>query len=219
MRKLLCLSMVVMVLLLSACGDLENSAIPSDTNNQSDASVGTESSTSDNEVLSDTQLKEQVISLLDDWHYADAKELIVSHNKRDDKLFDAFYSYASLVSLSPSFDEMDNYREEHSKVYDKFLQLMTDGIISVDEMMKFTESLSDELKIKTNIVISKHSKDNGYFDPELGMTAERLLESKSWGKPKDINRTTTKNGVREQWVYYGDKYVYLEDGIVTSIQE
>lgn len=27
------------------------------------------------------------------------------------------------------------------------------------------------------------------------------------------------NGVNEQWVYDGYKYIYLEDGIVTSIQE
>ncbi|KKC46959.1 hypothetical protein VE23_07110 [Paenibacillus sp. D9] len=47
---------------------------------------------------------------------------------------------------------------------------------------------------------------------------EEVLES-TWGKPSKINKTTTKYGVHEQWVYYGGRYVYLEDGVVTLIQE
>jgi len=49
------------------------------------------------------------------------------------------------------------------------------------------------------------------------MTAEKV-EKSTWGKPSDINKTTTKYGVSEQWVY-SRGYVYLDDGIVTSIQE
>lgn len=55
-------------------------------------------------------------------------------------------------------------------------------------------------------------------EPQIGMTAEEVRNS-SWGSPKDINRTTTANGVDEQWVYSGYRYVYLEDGIVTAIQD
>lgn len=54
--------------------------------------------------------------------------------------------------------------------------------------------------------------------PYIGMTKVQLEES-SWGKPKDINRTTTAYGVREQWCYSGYKYVYVENGVVTAIQE
>lgn len=54
----------------------------------------------------------------------------------------------------------------------------------------------------------------------VGMTSEEVREA--WGRPSDINRTISKHGTREQWVYkvglYGAKYVYLEDGIVTTIQ-
>ncbi len=50
----------------------------------------------------------------------------------------------------------------------------------------------------------------------IGMTAERVLLS-SWGKPNDINRTTTSRGIREQWVYDGG-YLYFQDGVLTSIQ-
>ena len=59
-------------------------------------------------------------------------------------------------------------------------------------------------------------------EPYIGMTAEEVRRS-AWGTPDEINRTTTKYGTSEQWVYegfnYDNKYVYLDDGIVTAIQE
>ncbi len=50
----------------------------------------------------------------------------------------------------------------------------------------------------------------------IGMSKQDVLDS-SWGRPKDINRTTTARGTREQWVYDGG-YLYFEDGVLTSIQ-
>lgn len=50
----------------------------------------------------------------------------------------------------------------------------------------------------------------------LGMTAE--LCRASWGKPRDINRSTGSWGVHEQWCYSSGNYLYFEDGILTSIQ-
>jgi hypothetical protein len=54
--------------------------------------------------------------------------------------------------------------------------------------------------------------------PRVGMTASEMSAS-TWGIPKDKNRTTTADGVSEQWVYSSNKYVYLDDGIVTAIQD
>lgn len=56
------------------------------------------------------------------------------------------------------------------------------------------------------------------LEPYLGMAREEL-ELSSWGKPDDINKTTTENGVHEQWVYSNNRYIYLDDGIVTAIQD
>lgn len=50
----------------------------------------------------------------------------------------------------------------------------------------------------------------------IGMTDYEVLDIK--GKPETINRTTTKNGVSEQWVYHRS-YLYFEDGILTTIQD
>jgi len=53
--------------------------------------------------------------------------------------------------------------------------------------------------------------------PAIGMTAQQVRNS-TWGSPDKINTTTTKYGTSEQWVYENNKYIYLEDGIVTAIQ-
>jgi hypothetical protein len=53
--------------------------------------------------------------------------------------------------------------------------------------------------------------------PEIGMTANEVIEI--WGNPIDINRTETKYGVSEQWVFIGNKYIYFEDGFVIAIQD
>lgn len=51
---------------------------------------------------------------------------------------------------------------------------------------------------------------------KLGMTPEQV--TLAWGRPQDINRTTTLGGTREQWVYGIKSYVYFQGGVVTAIQ-
>jgi hypothetical protein len=50
------------------------------------------------------------------------------------------------------------------------------------------------------------------------MTAKQVIEKSSWGKPQSINRTTTRHGVHEQWVYGSRSYLYFENGVLTAIQ-
>lgn len=77
-----------------------------------------------------------------------------------------------------------------------------------------------EIKRKKEL-INKYGQTNGikifagYI--WIGMTKEMVLES--WGEPKDINRTVGSWGVHEQWIYYGDKYLYIENGKLTSWQD
>ncbi len=51
----------------------------------------------------------------------------------------------------------------------------------------------------------------------VGMTAAQARAS-CWGSPRSINKTTIAAGTREQWVYGGGNYVYINNGVVTSIQ-
>jgi len=41
----------------------------------------------------------------------------------------------------------------------------------------------------------------------------------NWGSPQSINRTTTAQGIREQWVYGQRHYLYFENGGLTAIQD
>lgn len=42
----------------------------------------------------------------------------------------------------------------------------------------------------------------------------------TWGYPNKVNRTTTANGVSEQWIYYrnGTFYLYMKNGVLTAAQ-
>jgi hypothetical protein len=51
----------------------------------------------------------------------------------------------------------------------------------------------------------------------IGMTQAEVLAS-SWGRPDDINKTTTAYGTSEQWVYGHRNYLYFRNGILTTIQ-
>jgi hypothetical protein len=66
-------------------------------------------------------------------------------------------------------------------------------------------------------VVATQATPNGNDGVRLGMTGEQVVGS-SWGKPKSINTTITTRGKHAQWVYGGGQYVYLTDGVVTSIQ-
>jgi hypothetical protein len=52
--------------------------------------------------------------------------------------------------------------------------------------------------------------------PKLGMTAAQVKAS-CWGKPKYVNAKMRNKGKFEQYVYGDNKFVYLRDGVVTSV--
>ena len=49
------------------------------------------------------------------------------------------------------------------------------------------------------------------------MTADEVLDS-TWGNPEKKNKTETAYETRDHWVYPDRGYVYLKDGVVSSIQ-
>ncbi len=49
-----------------------------------------------------------------------------------------------------------------------------------------------------------------------GMTQEQVKYS--WGKPEKINEMTSRLGLHEQWVYPPDRFLYFENGQLTSWQ-
>ncbi len=48
--------------------------------------------------------------------------------------------------------------------------------------------------------------------------SERMCEL-AWGKPSTVNRIVHQQGNMEQWVYPAERAVYLENGVVSSVQD
>lgn len=55
--------------------------------------------------------------------------------------------------------------------------------------------------------------------PAIGMTTKQVLERTSAGPPNKVNRTVTKNHLREQWVYNRGVYLYFDNGVLTAFQD
>lgn len=53
-------------------------------------------------------------------------------------------------------------------------------------------------------------------EPAIGMSEYQAATS-TWGQPEEKNRTETRAGIREQWVYGDGSYLYLDNGKVTAI--
>ena len=91
------------------------------------------------------------------------------------------------------------------------------------EVLKHMSEIEWEQQYESNHPIMETAEATygwpiGRLPPAIGMTAQQVRESQ-WGEPQDINKTITANSISEQWVYGNGKYIYLENGIVVSIQE
>ncbi|MFT5875115.1 MAG: hypothetical protein ACI8WT_004096 [Clostridium sp.] len=77
----------------------------------------------------------------------------------------------------------------------------------------------DEIEKKAKVEAEVQAEEElKYSPPYVGMT-EADLRKCEWGQPDDVNTTTTAYGTSKQYCYSGYKYVYVEDGVVTSIQD
>ncbi len=107
---------------------------------------------------------------------------------------------------------VENLNAAISAIYDTNITLaQIESIYHIRE----SEHVSESNKSILDTILKGFSETR---DIHIGMTKE-LVEFTKWGAPKDINRTTTANGTSEQWVYDDYKYLYFENGILTTIQE
>lgn len=129
-------------------------------------------------------------------------------------LQDTFGSDVEEMNISYNYSGKDEYEFQFPKLLDQTsvctLSWNTDTmLVYMNTKPKAEESATE----KPQIV----KKDN----PTIGMTPDEVKNS-TWGEPSDINKTTTKYGISEQWVYRSsvkNKYIYFENGLVTAIQE
>lgn len=105
-----------------------------------------------------------------------------------------------------------SYREDVQPRKSWHYKIAPSGDLEVRDNEGVVRTL-ESITPKTDIQIEAQRKSEGVH---IGMTQHQVLES-SWGKPIRINRTTTSNGTREQWIYKGG-YLYIQDGVVVAIQ-
>lgn len=162
----------------------------------------------------------ELIGLVQNQQYTDALEKLSKINHKDVETM-RNYILARIEhekAFKAPANDLTNWNQ-HLLYMDK-INPDYNGYLSVD-INNFVSTIHGSWnELKDSIASLKEI--NAYYEanpePEVGMTSEEVRNS-IWGEPREINKTTTKYGVREQWVYYGNRYIYFEDGIVTTIQE
>ncbi len=125
--------------------------------------------------------------------------------KNEDKVSKVFTFYFAL-------DENDKLVVQNQYHQTRAILLIDDNGTLIKKDSYTGEEEDKYKKISDNTEVPSVSPE-----PYVGMTSFEVYSS-TWGAPKKINKTTTVNGVSEQWVYdYG--YIYIINGYVTAIQE
>lgn len=210
MRTVFILAMIF-TFLLTGCSS--NSKVQETSHNENQNVVEKEELACSNENVTESTLKDYILCLADNQLYSDIESTVATFNKQDDEVLSVISTYAKCMIGSALTDECTQVTDKINSLYDKEL-------LDFTRYFSYVNRISDRTIAQAEAAASKAQQDYNekYFAPKIGMSAQKVLES-TWGEPTDINKTTTKYGVHEQWVYYGGRYVYLEDGIVTSIQE
>lgn len=100
--------------------------------------------------------------------------------------------------------QLSNEKNENVLVVVKDIDRL-DWIIPVDKSIELEEKYGSDF---WNIAIQNKVK--------IGMDKEICLIA--WGKPTKINNTVNANIVSEQWVYDSKRFLYFDNGILTTIQ-
>jgi hypothetical protein len=188
------------IAMLCICGSLVMGILSGCSSNNVAGSVNTNNQ---NSIEISSEMRTELDSLIKDKDYDSLIMKTEEYKDSNDEL-NAIYHYASALKSIHDEDDYMVYSNTHD--------------IPSQYKERFTESINEE---KESYKAQKEKLDiEKYKDkpPVIGETKEQLKTS-SWGLPNDINKTTTGDNVSEQWVYNDGKYVYLNNGIVTAIQE
>ncbi|QNG59425.1 hypothetical protein H4O14_16735 [Bacillus sp. PAMC26568] len=190
---------ILLLLVLTGCGKVSN-------NQSVDAESVKEESVADEQVEEQRELTEEdkkYIDLLINENYDSVINETISL-KKDNPLKDYYFLAAALKGefILSNLERVKIVPEELKERVNK----LEERAIERSELDK---------KQKVNDLADKRTDDPG--NVSIGMTAEEVL-TQGWGRPQEINKTTSASGVKEQWVYPNFNYLYFEDGILVTIQ-
>lgn len=61
-------------------------------------------------------------------------------------------------------------------------------------------------------------KANMILQGEVAIGFTKTMCREAWGSPRSVNTTETARVIHEQWVYGNGRYLYFDNGVLTSIQ-
>ncbi|KXH82070.1 hypothetical protein [Sporosarcina sp. HYO08] len=209
--KLKTIVVFLMTLMLVACSDTDGEAI-----------------TDEQPVLSEyEQIKEQedlIVKHIADKNYEEASDIIPWGILENSEKIRILNLYAAKMDLKEKTGQV-TYGGLHVKIppdydgefKDEIRAFMLESEIPYEEWERRYNDHKNREYERKNKKVAKTAEPIPY-EPAIGMTDYEVRES-TWGKPQKINKTTTRYGVSEQWVYPNYKYLYFEDGYLVTIQE
>ncbi|MFS0883418.1 hypothetical protein [Metabacillus niabensis] len=159
-----------------------------------------------------TEEDKKFISLLEDGQYTtlfeETKEFETQSQRDFNNLALSYLEYgkSNYKSSLGYLDRVEYIPEELEEKITRFKEILK---------LEKDKEVEQEILEEQNRMIDDATENPSSVT--IGMTKEEVL-TKGWGKPEDINRTVTKYGTSEQWIYSNYNYLYFEDGILTSIQ-
>lgn len=91
----------------------------------------------------------------------------------------------------------------------------------IEEDEKWHIEIEKAQRAREKQMTAKYGKINGNLiangKVKIGFTKDMCIDA--WGEPQKINKTMTKMGTSEQWIYWdGSAYLYFEKGRLSAIQ-
>lgn len=130
---------------------------------------------------------------------------------------EGYMSYSFILSDS---ENLKKYVSDIRLANKKRAEAEKDSLLKEEfriEQLQKNEDFQVKLAEMTKKYGNEIGKKIAFGNVWIGMTEKMLLDSR--GYPENINRTVTKYGENKQYVYLGNKYVYVENGKVTSWQD
>ena len=217
MKKYFLLTMIATSILLTGCNNSNDNikTLP-----ESEAVVETETSSEETVVYDESEDLEIDASLLEpfqgEWKLFNSNIKLIINGREVNSIHYDYEKKDEVVNIYTFYFELDesgNLVVSNSYSQPRFtLTILEDGTLSSSSIPADNDEPDIYTYVSDNTTLPV-IKD----EPSIGMNEEQVKAS-TWGYPKKRNSTTTKSGTREQWVY-DSGYIYLENGIVTAIQE
>jgi hypothetical protein len=136
-----------------------------------------------------------------------------------------YLDHELLIPISST--DLPKEAEEQVDARKELAEWLAEHGVSVEKMTDEKLIPADRAKAREALEAMRETlaKEIQGHHVSIGMTAEECRLA--WGRPSEVNRTATANHESVQWVYrrysmgynLGDRYLYFDDGVLTSVQD